>query len=109
MKNTILDNPDIIIKDKRILNLNRIVEEVKQSEEWEVVKMSILDIGIEKGMAKGMEKGIEKGIEKAMKYTIEILKDMGVPDNEIKQKVSQKFGTLQEDVETMVERMSVEK
>ncbi|MCM1251989.1 MAG: Rpn family recombination-promoting nuclease/putative transposase [Clostridium sp.] len=50
MKNTTLDNPDIIIKDKRILHLDRIVEEVKHSEEWEAVKMNILEIGIERGI-----------------------------------------------------------
>lgn len=57
MKNTDLNNPDIIIKDERILDLDRIVEEVKQSEEWEAVSMSILDIGL----AKGIERGIEQG------------------------------------------------
>ena len=50
MKNTTLNNPDIIVKDKRILDLDRIVEEVKQSEEWEAVKMNLLEIGIEKGI-----------------------------------------------------------
>lgn len=33
MKNTTLDNPDIKVKDKRIERLDRIVKEVKQSEE----------------------------------------------------------------------------
>ena len=55
MKNTTLNNPDIIVKDKRILDLDRIVEEVKQSEEWEAVKMNLLEIGIEKGIEKGIE------------------------------------------------------
>ncbi len=50
MKNTTLENPDIVIQDERILNLDRIVEEVKQSEEWEAVKMNLLEIGIEKGI-----------------------------------------------------------
>ena len=39
MKNTTLDNPEIIVKDKRIQSLDRIVNEVKQSEEWEAVKV----------------------------------------------------------------------
>ncbi len=55
MKNTTLNNPDIIVKDKRILDLDRIVEEVKQSEEWEAVKMNLLEIGIEKGIEQGIE------------------------------------------------------
>lgn len=39
MKNTTLDNPEIIVNDKRIQSLDRIVKEVKQSEEWEAVKV----------------------------------------------------------------------
>ncbi|MDE6607837.1 MAG: hypothetical protein K2K54_08800 [Lachnospiraceae bacterium] len=34
MKNTTLDNPDIVVKDERIVELDRIVSEVKQTEEW---------------------------------------------------------------------------
>ena len=46
MKNTTIDNPEVKIKDKRIITLDEIVNEVKQSEEWEAVKMNILEIGI---------------------------------------------------------------
>ena len=60
MKNTTLDNPEILVKDKRIAKLDRIVKEVKQSEEWEAVKMNILEIGMEKGMEKGQSKGQER-------------------------------------------------
>lgn len=49
MKRTDIQNPDITVKDERILELDDIVQEVKASEEWEAVKMSILEIGIEKG------------------------------------------------------------
>ena len=35
------------------------MQEVKGSEEWEAVRMSILSIGMEKGMEKGMDRGIE--------------------------------------------------
>ena len=57
MKNTTLENPAVTVKDERIIDLDRIVGEVKQSEEWEAVKMNILEIGIEKGRAEGTEKG----------------------------------------------------
>lgn len=73
MKDTTLNNPDIIVKDERILELDRIVEEVKQSEEWEAVKMNILEIGIEKGKEQGIEQGIEKGIEQSR---TEIIRNM---------------------------------
>ena len=56
MKNTTLDNPDILVKDKRIRKLDRIVKEVKQSEEWEAAKMNILEIGMEKGQNKGQDR-----------------------------------------------------
>ncbi len=62
MKNTNLDNPDIVKKDERILELNRIVQEVRESEEWEVVQMGILEIGLERGKELGIEQGIEQGM-----------------------------------------------
>ena len=49
MKYTTLENADISVMDKRILHLDSIVEEVKQTEEWEVVKMGTLEIGLGKG------------------------------------------------------------
>ena len=61
MKNTTIDNPEIIIKDRRIITLDEIVNEVKQSEEWEAVKMNILEIGIEKGRQEGLEQGLIEG------------------------------------------------
>ena len=67
MKDTRLNNPDILVKDKRIVELNDIVEEVKASEEWEAVKMNILEIGIEKGMQQGAEKKMLELVEKKLK------------------------------------------
>jgi hypothetical protein len=48
MKRTTLDNPEVTVKDERIRRLDRIVKEVKESEEWEAVQMNILEIGIDK-------------------------------------------------------------
>ena len=61
MKNTTIDNPEVKIKDKRIITLDKIVNEVKQSEEWEAVKMNILEIGIEKGRQDGLQDGLKIG------------------------------------------------
>lgn len=44
MKCTTLDNYNVVVKDERILHLDRIVNEVKQSEEWEAVEMNIFEI-----------------------------------------------------------------
>ena len=67
MKNTTLDNPDIMVKDERIIDLDRIVNEVKQTEEWEAVKMNILEIGFEKGEEIGKELGKKEGKEEGRK------------------------------------------
>ncbi len=66
-----LENPDITVRDERILDLAGIVEEVKQSEEWEAVKMNILEIGLAQGIEKGIEQGIAQGIEKGIEQGIE--------------------------------------
>ena len=79
MKNTTLNNPDIIVKDERILDLDRIVEEVKQSEEWEAVKMNLLEIGIEKGI----EQGIEKGVEQSRTEIIQNMLNSGFTSEEV--------------------------
>ena len=72
MKNTTMDNPEIIVKDKRIQSLDRIVNEVKQSEEWEAVKMNILEIGIEKGKAASI---------------LELLEETGKVSEQLRQKI----------------------
>ncbi|MFT4106253.1 MAG: hypothetical protein QM657_10885 [Lacrimispora sp.] len=79
MKNSTLNNPDIMVRDNRIVKLDAIVNEVKQSEEWEVVNMSIYGKGIELGMEQGDLKARrnmalemlqnDETYEKIMKYT----------------------------------------
>ena len=56
-----LENPEILVKDERLTQLDDIVTEVKQSEEWEAVRMSILSIGLERGEQIGLEKGLSRG------------------------------------------------
>lgn len=63
MKETSLENPEILVKDKRLLELDEIVTEVKQSEEWEGIEMNILDIGIAEGERRGREEGIQAMIK----------------------------------------------
>lgn len=71
MKTTNLDNPEILVKDKRILELDEIVTEVKESEEWEDMEMDILDYGLELGLLEGIEKGRELGMEQGIAQGIE--------------------------------------
>lgn len=61
MKETRIDNPEILVKDPRILELDHIVTEVKESEEWEAVKMNILEVGLTKGREEGRAEGKAEG------------------------------------------------
>ncbi len=63
MKKTDIENPEILVKDKRILEIDEIVTEVKESEEWEGIEMNILEIGIQEGEKRGREQGIQAVIE----------------------------------------------
>ena len=49
---SLLDNSEIKVKDERLIELDRIVSEVKESEEWEAVEMNILEVGISNGEMK---------------------------------------------------------
>lgn len=60
MKNTAIDNPDIIVKDERIVDLDKIVNEVMEGEEWEGVKMNIYEIGEKCGLEIGEKHGLER-------------------------------------------------
>ena len=64
MKNTTLDNPEIQVQDERIVELDKIVTEIRESEEWEEVKMNILELGMTKGVELGIQQGIQQGIQK---------------------------------------------
>ena len=70
MKKTDINNPEVKVKDERLLELDKIVTEVRESEEWEAVRMDILDVGINKGMEIGHEKGIQAVIETCMELNV---------------------------------------
>ena len=72
MKQTSIDNPEIQVKDERIVALDAVVQEVKQSEEWEAVKMSILSIGIEKGQKEGVQRFLQNATLKKLKKGMDI-------------------------------------
>ena len=79
MKHTTLNNENITVKDKRILDLDRIVGEVKQSEEWEAVEMNIFELGVARGEERGIEKGIEKGTAQTLIKNIDsAMKNLGI-------------------------------
>lgn len=89
MKNTDIDNPDILVKDERLLELDRIVKEVKESEEWEAVKMDLIDIGIDRGISQGEIKNLISQIskKKAKNLSVEETSDMLEADAALVQKI----------------------
>ncbi len=72
MKNTTLDNPEIEVKDERIVKLDKIVSEVKESEEWEAVQMNILEIGINQGISQGEKRKLVTQVCKKLQKGYEI-------------------------------------
>ena len=68
MKDTRLDNPEIKVKDERLIELDRIVSEVKESEEWEAVEMNILEVGISNGEMKKLVGVYETKICPGLQY-----------------------------------------
>lgn len=64
MKDTRRDNPNIICWDERLAQIEKTVNEVKESEEWEAVEMSILSIGMERGQMNAMIELLVKKMKK---------------------------------------------
>ncbi|MDE6699545.1 MAG: Rpn family recombination-promoting nuclease/putative transposase [Acetatifactor sp.] len=108
MKHTTLDNPDILVKDERILELDRIVSEVKQSEEWEAVKMNILEIGlqqgIERGMAQGMAQGIEQGMARGIQGMVETCQEVGISQSETLRRLMEKLSLSEDTAREQLEK-----
>ena len=105
MKNTTIDNPEIIVKDRRIVTLDEIVNEVKQSEEWEAVKMNILEIGIEKGRQEGLQEGLKQGIHAMIQDNLE----EGVEEKRICEKLQKNFSLTREAAEEELRSFMEEK
>lgn len=98
MKRTDIENPEILVKDKRILEIDEIVTEVKESEEWEGIEMNILEIGIEEGKKRGREQGIQQGIQ----AVVEVCKSLNVGREETIKKIEEKFALNEADAEKYI-------
>lgn len=62
-----MNNPEIQVKDPRILELNEIVTEVKSSEEWEVVQKKGLSVSEIADLLEEREETIQKIINNLQK------------------------------------------
>lgn len=72
MKETDIQNPEILVKDSRLEKLDAIVTEVKEKEEWENMSMSIYKQGILYGKQEDI---------------LELLQDYGSVGEELRQKI----------------------
>lgn len=82
MKETDLRNPEMPVRDPRIERLDEIVTEVKESEEWEEVHMSIYSQAMEQGLIRGKQEDI-----------LDLLLDCGTVNEELQQKIMQETDT----------------
>lgn len=88
MKETNIQNPEILVKDERIEKLDTIVSEVKESVEWEEANVSIYKQGIERGLEQGLERGLEQGILRGRQEDIlELLQELGPVGENLKLKI----------------------
>lgn len=86
MKNTTLDNPEIQIYDERIVELDKIVTEVKESEEWEEVRMTILEVGIQQGAVRKLIEQVCKKLSKGC--SVEEIADIFEEDEAVVKKIA---------------------
>lgn len=99
MKESRIDNPGILVRDSRILELDQIVKEVKESEEWEAVKMNILEVGLERGRAEGHKAGLSEGIC----ALIQLCQELGMTREETKNRLVEKFPSILEQADEYME------
>ena len=95
MKETRIDNPEIIVRDSRILELDEIVTEVKESEEWEAVQMNMYEILMEKGMKKGLQKGMEYKLSELVSKKLA----KGMPAEEIAEILEEPIDVIEKIIE----------
>lgn len=96
MKKTDINNPEILVKDKRILEIDEIVTEVKESEEWEGIEMNILEIGIQEGERRGREQGIQA--------VVEVCKSLNVSKDDTIAKIVERFALSEDDAKEALQK-----
>lgn len=112
MKETRIDNPNITVKDSRILELDQIVTDVKESEEWEVLKMNILEMGLkcgredglEEGRKEGRTEGYKSGLDEGIHALIQLCQELGMTCEETEQRLMEKFPAVSDQWEDYMKR-----
>ncbi len=88
MKDTRIDNPNIVVLDERILELDQVVQEVKASDEWEAVKMNILEIGLEQGAEQKLAEVVTTMLKKGLSIS-EIANMLDETEEKIKSMINE--------------------
>ena len=78
------------------LEIDEIVTEVKESEEWEGIEMNILEIGIQEGERRGREQGIQA--------VVEVCKSLDVSKEETIVKIMEKFSISKDEAENNMQK-----
>ena len=63
LKDSRLENPEIIVRDEKLLRLDAIVQEVRQSEEWEEIRMTYMEYAMEQGERIGIRAFVMDALE----------------------------------------------
>ena len=58
--------------------------------------------GLEEGLEKGLQEGHTKGLEEGIKGTVEILRSLGIEENEIINQLMEKYELSKEQAESYV-------
>lgn len=108
LKDSRMDNPNITVSDSRLIRLDKIFNEVKQSEEWEECKMTIMEyarnIGMEQGMEQGIKEGIKQGIEKSIVIIIETFQELKKTMEETRDLIMEKFSLNREEADAYISK-----
>ena len=96
LKDSRLDNPNITVSDPRLIRLDEIFNEVRQSEEWEECKMTIMEY------AKNI--GIQQGVEQGISVFIETFQELKKTTEETHAVIMEKFALSREDADTYIEK-----
>ena len=100
MKKTDINNPYVTSRDERILKLDRIVNEVRQSTEWEENSMSIYVRSREEGRQEGRWEGILEGI----RATVRTCRNFHISEADTVRNIMNEFSLSQEEAVNYVKK-----
>ena len=104
LKDSRLDNPNITVSDPRLIRLDEIFNEVRQSEEWEEGKMTIMEYAKNIGIQQGIEQGMARGVEQGISVFIATLQEWQKTMEETRDLIMEKFSLNSEEADTYISK-----